>query len=81
LPWSDPAVPETNDGYDTSAPRITHFFLKTDLGDYLLAQVLRSDANTAPTCTVFKDSSIQKEDYKRRLGFDRIQSERPYLIY
>jgi hypothetical protein len=81
LPWSDPAVPETNDGYDTSAPRITHFFLKTDLGDYLLAQVLRSDANTAPTCTVFKDSSIQKEDYKRSLGFDRIQSERPYLIY
>ena len=79
--WSDPLLSEAGDEYPTDSVRAAQFFLKTDSGDMLYVVVSRVSSSNTFTCAVFKDSALQTVEYKRTLGFDRVETQRQYLIY
>jgi len=66
--------------YDPSAPVFATFFLKTDTGDLFFANVTRAGGSSEYKCSILKDASMAKDEYKRTLGFDRMSSEKPYVV-
>jgi hypothetical protein len=77
--FSDPLVPEAGDGLEGN--RLGLFYLKTLLGDVLTAAVIRDAASGNFFCHVAKEKYLQKDEYKRTLGFDRTDKSEPYVIY
>lgn len=78
--WSDPLISDPSNPLNSYLQnRFALFFLKTDAGDLLTANVERSGGSF--TCSVSKDQNLQQVEFSRTLGFDRTQDERPYYVF
>jgi hypothetical protein len=77
--FSDPLIPEAGDGLEGN--RLALFYLKTVIGDILTAAVIRDAKSGNYFCHVAKEKYLQKDEYKRTLGFDRTDRNEPYVIY
>lgn len=91
---SDPLFPESQDGIPSSAVRIATFYLKTSSGDLLTGVVQSWPSGGAPpglratqiggrsvSCHVYKDQTLQRYEFARTYGFDRVPGSKPYLVY